>query len=58
MIIHKIIHSVDYNYWLKRLDTQPIEATNQNQIKEPKVVIPTNKKRYYKTMSSPYLVKL
>ena len=37
MIIHKITHSVDYNYWLKRLDNQLNEATNQNSIKVPKV---------------------
>ena len=30
--------SVDNNKWLKRLDTQLIEATNQNLTKVPKVV--------------------
>ena len=39
IMIHKITPSVDYNYWLKRLDT-----TNQNSIKVLKVVEPTNKK--------------
>ena len=33
------------NYWLKRLDTQLIEPTNQNLIKVPKVVKPLNKNR-------------
>ena len=28
--------NVDYNYWLKRLDTKLIEPTNQNSIKSPK----------------------
>ena len=30
MMIHKIIPSRDYNQWLKRLDTQLYEPTNQN----------------------------
>ena len=30
MITHKIIPSVDYNKWLKRLDTQLNKPTNQN----------------------------
>ena len=32
-----------YNQWLKRLDTQQNEPTNQNSIKVPKVVKPMNK---------------
>ena len=44
MIIHKITHSVDYNWWLKRLDNQLNEPTNQTSIRVPKVVMPTNKK--------------
>ena len=36
--------SVDYNQWLKRLETELNETTNQNSIKLPKVVEPTNKK--------------
>ena len=28
MMIHKIIYSVDYNWWLKQLDTQLNELTN------------------------------
>ena len=44
MIIYKIKPSVDYNKRLKRLDTQINEPTNENLIKVPKVVKPTNKK--------------
>ena len=36
--------SVDYNYWLKRLDNQLNVPTNQNLIKVPKVAVLTNKK--------------
>ena len=43
-MIHKITPSVDYNQWLRRLDTQPNEATNQNSFKVPKVDKTTNKK--------------
>ena len=45
MMIHKITPSVDYNYWLKRLDTQLNETTNQNLIKVLKVVRPTNEEK-------------
>ena len=38
MVIHKINPSVDYNYRLKYLDTQPIEPANQNSSKVPKDV--------------------
>ena len=41
---HKIIHSVDYNWWLKRLDTQLNETTNQNYIKVPRIAKSKNKK--------------
>ena len=30
--------SLDYNLWLKRLDTQLNEPTNQNSIKSPKLL--------------------
>ena len=43
-MIHKIIPSVENNYLLKRLDTQPNEQTNQNSLKGFKVYEPTNKK--------------
>ena len=39
-----ITPSVDYNQSLKRLDTQFKKPTNQNLIKVPEVVKPTNKK--------------
>ena len=39
-----ISHSVDYNYWFKRLNTQLNKSTNQYSIKVPKVVKLTNKK--------------
>ena len=42
--MHKITPSVDYNKWLRRLDTQPNKAINQNSLKVPKVDKPTNKK--------------
>ena len=45
MMIHKITPSVDYNHWLKRLDTQ-------NLINLAKVVMPTIKKRYHKTFGT------
>ena len=34
---------LDYNKWLKRLDIQLNEITNQNSIKVPKAIKPTNK---------------
>ena len=43
-LIHKVTLSVNYNYWLKRLDTQLNEPANQNLIKASKVVNQTNKK--------------
>ena len=44
MMIHKITPTVDYNLWLKRLDTQLNEPSNQNSINVPKFVKPMNKK--------------
>ena len=35
-----------YYYWLKRLDTQLNEPTNQNLIEVPKVAKPTKKEHY------------
>ena len=46
MMEHKITLSVDYNKWLERLDTQLNEQANQNSIKVPNVVKPTNKKTF------------
>ena len=42
MMIHKVTPSVDLNQWLKHLDTQPYEPTNQNSIKVSKGVKPMN----------------
>ena len=44
MMLHKITPSLDYNLWLKHLVTQLNKPTNQNSIKVPKVVKPTNEK--------------
>ena len=46
----QITPSVDYNQWLKRLNTQLNELTNKNSMKVPKVVSQQIKKRYYKTL--------
>ena len=44
MMIHLVNPSVNYNYRIKRLDTQLNELTNQNSMKVTKVVKPMNKK--------------
>ncbi len=49
MMIHIINSSVDYNWWLKRLDTKLNERTNQNTVKVPKLLSKRIRKRYYKT---------
>ena len=49
MMIHKIILSVDYKYWLKRLDTQLNEPNNQN---SRKLLSQRIRKRYYKTLET------
>ena len=41
----QITLSVDYNYWLKRLNTNLNQPTNQNKLEDPKFGQPTNKKR-------------
>ena len=43
IIIHKITF-LDYQSWLKHLYTKLNKPTNQNSIKVPKVLNPTNKK--------------
>ena len=45
-------YSVDYNLWIKRLDTQLNEQTNQNSTKVHMIVKPTNKKSYFKTLGT------
>ena len=49
MMIHKIHSSVDYNYWLKRLDTQLNKSSNRNALK---LVKPKNKKTLLKTLGT------
>ena len=44
VMIHKIIPSVDSNWWLKCLNTQLNERTNQNLTEIRKVVKSPNKK--------------
>ena len=44
MMMHKIAPSVDYNKWLKRLNTKLNEPTNLNSVKVLKVDKLTNKK--------------
>ena len=58
LIIHQITTSLDYNQWLKRLDTQLKYPTNQNLLKVP--IVPTNYKSLgisviNSPMSVPYL---
>ena len=43
ILIHTITPSIDYNWWLKRLDSQLIIPTNRNSIKVDKLFKPTNK---------------
>ena len=47
-VIYKIPSFLDNNYWLKRLDTQLNETTNQKSFKVPKVIKPMNKKTLIK----------
>ena len=49
-MIQKVPSYVDYNYWLKRLDTQYNESTNHKFLKVPEVVNQTNKKMLFKTL--------
>ena len=44
--------SVDYNQWLKRLDTQLNKPTNQNSLKSPKLANQLIEKRYDKTLGT------
>ena len=44
MMLHKMTPFVDLKQWLKRLDTQLYESTNQNSMKVPKIDKSTNKK--------------
>ena len=44
MMTNSIAPNVSCNKWIKRLDTQPYKIINQNYIKVPKVVKPTDNK--------------
>ena len=57
-MIQKISSSVDYDYWLKRLDTQLTEWINQNSLEAPKVVNPTNEKTLLKTLGTSVINRL
>ena len=46
--IHKISCSVNYNYWSETSRHSTWWLTNQNSLKVPKVVKPTNKKTTFK----------
>ena len=52
MMINKIPTTVYNYYWLKRLDTQLNESTNQNSLNVSKVVKPLNKKTQLKTLGT------
>ena len=61
-----ITSSLDYNYWLKRLESQLNKPKNPFSKKIREVIKPTNKKHYSKTLdtsvinnpvSSPSLIK-
>ena len=45
IMLNEINPSVDYNKWLKRLDTELNEPTNKNSLKAHKVVKLTNRKK-------------
>ena len=49
-MIHKIPFFLDYNYWLKRLETQFNETTNQKSFDVLKVIMQKYKKNVNKQM--------
>ncbi len=50
--INKINPSIDYNYWLKHLDTQLNVPTNQSSIKVLKLLSQPIRKYIYKTLGT------
>ena len=52
LLIHKIIPSVDQNKWLKRLNTQLNEPTDQNSLQSPKLLGQRIRKHQYKTLET------
>ena len=49
MMMHKIIPSVDNNYWLKRFNTKLNEPTNQN---SSKLELANKRKHFSKTLET------
>ena len=52
IMIHKITSSVDYNWWLNRLETQLIELTNPKSIKCTKLSCQQITNRHHKTFGT------
>ena len=52
MKIHKVNHYVDYNCWLKRLDTQLKKPTNENSSKTPKLLDQRIRKLSYTSLGT------
>ena len=52
MMIPKIPSSIDYNFWLKRFNTQLNESSNQSLLKVSKVVNTMKKKTLLKTLGT------
>ncbi len=52
MSLHKITLSIDYNLWLKRVDTKSNKLINQNSFKFPKLLSYRIRKRYCKTLGT------
>ena len=52
IIMHKIPPYVDYNLWLKRLNTQLNKPTNEMSLKSPKLLSQRIRKSYSKTLET------
>ena len=52
MMFHKITHSVDYNQWLKRMNTHLNNLSIKIQSKSFKLLKQQTIKRYYKTLGT------
>ena len=53
-MMHKHTPLVYYNWLLNRLETELNEPTNQNSIKVPKVVLPTNNLTFHSKQTKNY----
>ena len=51
-IVNKITAFIDYNQWLKRLETQLDEPTNQNSLKLQRLISQQLRKHYFKTLGT------